>query len=1024
VRRDELRREFRRGLAPLLESAWQRALLEASSGSEELAAASLRLSQDVVAQQLVLRAALGISPRARGSAQREAAEIIGAYLRDGGLPAEPEALAEDLVAAVRSGLESAAERGMSRGIGVAAALRATLERQEVVDAIVAEMRALRDADRARLRREAIEFWRERYPGCLAAEQNRVSYLGIALGAHRARAETEAAGFTILALYQEPWARPIAPGGTQEAGAGQEDGEPMGAGSLLALEGRCALVGEPGVGKSAFASWVAVRTAEQESDPVPVLVELGRYREPKGGEAALLLREAARQAMETEGLQNLSLSVDDAARALARLMAQGRVRLLLDGLDEILDGGWRGRVVRQVWSLARTFPLASLYVTCRPLSYEGRLSTREEPLFAEFQLERLSEDQVREYAAGWLRVKEPGISDGDAAERASAFMAASSHLKELRGVPLILQLLCALWHMYGRRLPDTESAVYQAIVDTFAEQWDEYRHELPRSREFPVKPALQHLALWMTERDTREPAARAEAQAVLQVFLVERAGASLAAAQTDAGRLLDFVSERVWVFTVRRRDQLGREYYDFVHNLLREHLAAAGMAERAMVAGGLPCLVQEIAQMLSEVLSRPEADPTREPQRRWDKVLLLLGPLLQEQARLAGVVSKLLRMPGATAWQTALWTLALSASGVPVGQEALRGCMEALVATPDDPQAESYEVFPAGGALDRLHPTEIAGRAVCALPPALGEILPAVLRDMWPKLCARERWHAAAATWELVFRGVVGRGGLSAYLLSGGWDRVTFFVNEETLRASSGLLQEVVRLGLPGDPPHPAAGVLLMDVPMRIPVGALVRGLSQPCGFPVADAIGRGLPLWYGARFGLVEAEQEGGDGEQEDLEEFRLQLARRSEAASGKSALLCKLYQSGIYFQSWASLMERTWRWVEGKRARWLASPVECRGEAEPHLLFATGLARHWMFPWVVAARAREGEGGIVSDDAEADRWWERQARDLVLGRRPWDPRLPEGAFGLPSDAADALQRLLSEVAVTINAEGSDRRPG
>jgi hypothetical protein len=138
------------------------------------------------------------------------------------------------------------------------------------------------------------------------------------------------------------------------------------GSLLSGPAiRMVLLGDPGSGKSTAARWLALTLATGErssavplSGWLPLLVQLREYA-TSGSETVLDYLEAAHAA------DDLGLPRPIVERWM---LDDGRVLLILDGLDEIADPVARDMAARQITALAVRYPRIGIVVTARPVSH--------------------------------------------------------------------------------------------------------------------------------------------------------------------------------------------------------------------------------------------------------------------------------------------------------------------------------------------------------------------------------------------------------------------------------------------------------------------------------------------------------------------------------------------------------------------------------------------------------------------------------------------------------------------------------
>lgn len=212
-----------------------------------------------------------------------------------------------------------------------------------------------------------------------------------------------------------------------------------------------IVGPAGSGKTSFCRWHALRDMEaysQDSSRIlPVYVALT---------AAQLTQTWTMEDLVRAGLGASAFSPDD-----IRQLAQGspRMRVYLDGLDEVHDPGLREQIVRSVREGVEKNPNLQVIVTCRDyiraswLVWMPRLS-----------LEGIEKEHFRELASRWFEGSDCTVDD---------FMAQLSGLSDLASVSCtpLLATLTVLVYKQTRRLPESRTRLYQMFIDLLSGGWD-------------------------------------------------------------------------------------------------------------------------------------------------------------------------------------------------------------------------------------------------------------------------------------------------------------------------------------------------------------------------------------------------------------------------------------------------------------------------------------------------------------------------------------------------------------------------
>ncbi|MEP0880578.1 NACHT domain-containing protein [Trichocoleus sp. ST-U3] len=259
--------------------------------------------------------------------------------------------------------------------------------------------------------------------------------------------------------------------------------------------RIAIVGEPGAGKSTLLRKIAFWVLENTSD-LPILITLADLAETNPQQEFLeqyLLGKWLKAALPF--ISPDAVEVTEALKTeLKRLCNQGRVRLLLDGVDEmpLLQeepllaiqnqlNGWVGQMPAvlscrlNVWDANRNV-LADNFEIYRTLEFsygDGK-----------------TPDQVGEFIAKRFK-REPEL--GEQLRRALD-EPGKERIKDLVKNPLRLTLLCRTWSLWREHggLPDTKAKLYKGFVEKFYE-WKGKEFPTTSSQQMQLNQALGELA---------------------------------------------------------------------------------------------------------------------------------------------------------------------------------------------------------------------------------------------------------------------------------------------------------------------------------------------------------------------------------------------------------------------------------------------------------------------------------------------------------------------------------------------------
>ncbi|MEL3948483.1 MULTISPECIES: NACHT N-terminal Helical domain 1-containing protein [Streptomyces] len=399
--------------------------------------------------------------------------------------------------------------------------------------------------------------------------------------------------------------------------------------------RVLLRGEAGSGKTTLLQWLAVTAARgaftgdlaEWNGLIPVLVKLRQYAgsRPPAPEAML-----DRVAGPLTGLMP--------AGWMHRAFADGRVLLLVDGVDELLAGERRG-VREWLRGLLHQYPDSRVVVTSRPAAARSDWLRAEE--FTALHLARMTPADLTSFIRQWHQAVRDGSGLSCAEEDLPRYerslvtnLQDRPHLQSLATNPLLAALLCALHLARRGQLPRNRMELYRMTLEVLVQQRDNdrgVRSELPVPLTLTDKLCLLRDLAWRLSDNSRtEIAAERAAGHVTAKLAAMRHLDGL-----EGPAVLDHLLHRSGVL---RSPAEGR--LDFVHRTFQEYLAAyeAAVEDRignlvgrahldlwretvVMAAGHANRTQQE--ELLGGVLERAEREP------RHSRALRLVAASCQE-----------------------------------------------------------------------------------------------------------------------------------------------------------------------------------------------------------------------------------------------------------------------------------------------------------------------------------------------------------------------------------------------------------
>ncbi len=407
-----------------------------------------------------------------------------------------------------------------------------------------------------------------------------------------------------------------------------------------------LLGDPGAGKTTFLKFLALALATGQGevlglgDRLPVLVPLAPYAEAlaKGGDLPLL-DFFARYFRE----RNVDLPLEE---ILTPALAQGKVFLLLDGLDEVRNPAHRHLLVERVKDFYSFHKDAGnkFVLTSRIVGY--REVRPEASGLAEATLVDLEEEEIEGFIQKWTAALEraasgaTGVAELDAAREREELLAAvhgNPGVRALATNPLLLTIL-AVMKRQGVSLPERRAALYQTCVETLLRHWNLARSLSGRSvavlDEVEILKILAPLALWMHETSPGIGlVGEWDLRHKLEDLYRERKNVD---AEGAARQFLEDVHKGTALLVDR-----GGKRYGFLHLTFQEYLAGMALAKLAE---------QEVGPLVDALAAHVD-------DAAWREVLLLavgyLGIVQKRDGAAAAVLEELIRRAPGPSGETAI-----------------------------------------------------------------------------------------------------------------------------------------------------------------------------------------------------------------------------------------------------------------------------------------------------------------------------------------------------------------------------------
>ena len=224
-----------------------------------------------------------------------------------------------------------------------------------------------------------------------------------------------------------------------------------------------VLGKPGIGKTTFLQHLAVQCNQGEFVPeqVPIFILLREFAAVAKRQNDISLFDYIHQTLVRSGLT-------DPAQ-LERLLIEGRVLVLMDGLDEVTNQDISA-TIREIRGFSNKYHRNRFVVSCRTAAQELTLHG-----FTDVEIAPFSTVQITTFAQKWFARLGNTVTCQEQTQSAEFIekldLPENWQFRQLVVTPLFLHLACWLFQGQGQ-FPTKRTAFYKQGLDLLLGKWDE------------------------------------------------------------------------------------------------------------------------------------------------------------------------------------------------------------------------------------------------------------------------------------------------------------------------------------------------------------------------------------------------------------------------------------------------------------------------------------------------------------------------------------------------------------------------
>jgi hypothetical protein len=352
-----------------------------------------------------------------------------------------------------------------------------------------------------------------------------------------------------------------------------------------------VLGQPGGGKSTFLRKIGLEALKGkkggfEHDRIPVFIELKSFPSSQRDIKELIVEEFS------------ICGFPEPEQFIAKALEQGKLLILLDGLDEVPTVN-TNEVFSKIEKFVDRYEKNSFIVSCRTAAYRNNFQR-----FTDVKLADFDDTQIEQFIGNWFQSEVD--KQAGTAQKCWELLQKPEYVaaKELAHTPLLLTFLCLIYDR-SQNFPNNRSVLYKKALRILLEEWAAEKRILP-DEIYPglstelEESLLSEIAYTGFETDKLFFSMR-EVVEEIKTFL---AGNLNAPKNLDGEAVLNAIAVQQGILVERAED-----VFSFSHLTLQEYLTAQYIADNNLIE-------QLVTDHVSDL--------------RWREVFLLVAGLVRSK----------------------------------------------------------------------------------------------------------------------------------------------------------------------------------------------------------------------------------------------------------------------------------------------------------------------------------------------------------------------------------------------------------